>query len=47
MMDFGHSPKTSQCIERVGGFMAARVLPCEREYSAAADPGRHCARDVR
>ncbi|MFE5733644.1 acyl-CoA dehydrogenase family protein [Streptomyces sp. NPDC056528] len=31
-MDFGHSPKTRQYIDRVSGFMTSQVLPREREY---------------
>ncbi|MEV4943516.1 acyl-CoA dehydrogenase family protein [Streptomyces zaomyceticus] len=34
-MDFGHSPKTRQYIERVSGFMTSHVLPREREYISA------------
>ncbi|AVI00197.1 acyl-CoA dehydrogenase (plasmid) [Streptomyces sp. WAC00288] len=34
-MDFGHSPKTRQYIERVSGFMTSHVLPREREYITA------------
>ncbi|MFG2899065.1 acyl-CoA dehydrogenase family protein [Streptomyces zaomyceticus] len=34
-MDFGHSPKTRQYIDRVSGFMTSQVLPREREYITA------------
>ncbi|MFF6834349.1 MULTISPECIES: acyl-CoA dehydrogenase family protein [unclassified Streptomyces] len=34
-MDFGHSPKTREYIDRVSGFMASHVLPREREYLVA------------
>ncbi|WP_435191406.1 SDR family NAD(P)-dependent oxidoreductase [Streptomyces sp. bgisy126] len=34
-MDFGHSPKTREHIDRVGGFMAPHVLPREPESLAA------------
>ncbi|CAM5671063.1 acyl-CoA dehydrogenase family protein [Streptomyces tanashiensis] len=34
-MDFGHSPKTRQYVDRVSGFMTSHVLPREREYITA------------
>lgn len=34
-MDFGHSPKARQYVDRVSGFMTSHVLPREREYITA------------
>ncbi|MFD8206013.1 acyl-CoA dehydrogenase family protein [Streptomyces sp. NPDC059695] len=34
-MDFGHSPKTRQYVDRVSGFMTSHVLPRERGYITA------------
>ncbi|AVH94030.1 MULTISPECIES: hypothetical protein [Streptomyces] len=34
-MDFAHSPTAREYIDRVGGFTASHVLPCEQGYRTA------------